>query len=252
MQSIEFVPSPDDPSPKIAELVDATLRLSLTTPEYDIASPETEPLTLHSYDGAVILQKLLPDLSPDTLWALRDAIVEQDAPEAQLLPVEPTSLFGGWLKKARALWAPQSPEPTQTPAQPKDVIEIVEPIIGRTKQLHIKSLPRQHAIVVRRSSFEGSARINGELFEFNPTNAVLEVGKVVYNPNPTEHSEYFAQKSRRHYTLVSGTGDIYRGKQYGGAFTDRKIETETERKKAFQKMTSILEEIHTTPELRRW
>lgn len=252
MQSIESVPSPDDPSPKIAELVNATLRLSFTVPEYDSSSPETEPLTLHSYDGAVILQKLVPDLAPDTVWALRDAIAEQDAPEPQPFIVEPTSLFSGWLKKARTLLIPQRPEPEPAPVLPTDVIEIIEPVIGHTKQLHVRCSPRQHAIVVRRSSFSGSVYINGTLHEFDPTNTVLEVGRVMYNLNPSEHSEYFAQKSRRHYTLVSGTGELYRGKQYGGAFTDVKLEDTAVREKAFQKITDLLEEVQATSQMTPW
>ncbi len=252
MQSIEFASSPDDPSPKIAELVDATLRLSFTTPEYDTASPETEPLTLHSYDGAVILQKLLPNIAPETLWALRDAIAEHGVPEELPPPIEPVSLFSGWLKKARALWVPQQPEPTPTPELPRDTIEIIEPVEGHTKQVHLKTLPEQHAIVVRRSSFTGSVCINGELHQFDPEQAILEVGRMPFHPNPTRYMDYFAHKNRRHYTFVAGTGELYRGKQYGGAFTDQKLETEAERAKAFRKMTAILEEAHTATTATRW
>jgi hypothetical protein len=252
MQSIEFVPSPDDPSPNIAELVDSALRLSIQTTDHESVSPETEPLTLHAYDGTVILHRLLPDLPIDALWALRDAISEQDTPQEPSIEVAPATLFGGWVKKLRSFLTAPHPESVPPETVPAAEIEILTPIEGRTKQAHIKTSPENHAVIVRRSSFSGSVMIDGLLYEFDPSNTILEVGQVSYDLATDDTSEQFARKQRRHYTLVSGTGDLYKSKQYGGSLSDVKVEDEAVRRKALKKIAAILEEVHATPQPTAW
>lgn len=104
MTSLEFESSPDDPSPRLAELADAALRLPYTNELIKETEPGAARLTMHSYDGIVALQKALPELPLNVLYELRDAITQQSYESAEQsneneLHVQPETLFVRWMKK---------------------------------------------------------------------------------------------------------------------------------------------------------
>lgn len=255
MTSLEFESSPDDPSPRLAELADAALRLPYTNELIKETEPEVAQLTMHSYDGIVTLQKALPELPLDVLYELRDAITQQCSESAKLsneieLQVHPETVFARWMKKF--YYKPIHDSALITPPEPAARIEIIEPVEGKSEQLHVKTYPECHAVVIRKTSFIGRFTINDTLYELSPENVIFEVGSSAYNPNPSKYSEYFDTESRRHYTFIPSRGSLYRSNQYGGTLNDTEIMKTAKKKKAYGAIEAILDEVHSTPRLSSW
>ena len=255
MTSLEFESSSDDPSSRLAELADATLRLPYPNELIKETEPEVARLTMHSYDGIVTLQKALPELPLNVLYELRDAITRQSSENAELsneheLQVHPETLFARWMKRFHH--KPIHDNALATLPEPAARIEIIKPVEGHSEQLHVKTYPECHAVVIRKTSFVGSFTINDSHYELNPDDVIFEVGSSTYNPNPNIYNEYFDTESRRHYTFIPSRGSLYRSKQYGGALNDTEITKTPKKKKAYEAIEAILNEVHDTPQLSPW
>lgn len=255
MTSLESESSPDDPSPKIAELVDDALRLPYTNELLKESEPETVRLTMHSYDGIVTLQKALPELPLELVYELRDAITQQypesiEQPSAQEVVVQAETLFGRFIKRLHHKRSHEHPQITLP--EPIARIEIIEPVEGHSEQLHVKTYPECNAIVIRKTSFVGSFTINDRHYELDPKDVIFEVGSGAYNPNPNIYSDYFDTESRRHYTFIPSRGSLYRSKQYGGTLNDTEIVNTPKKKRAYKAIEAILHEVRTSPQLSPW
>lgn len=251
MTSPESLNSPDDPSPAIMGLADDALGLQLDE-RYHYDDPEHSLNTLESMGGSIVLRRLMPELSVPTVYSLSDAIArdgEVILTDTGSLVVRSSQLFSGWVKK---LWSPRHREGAvmERVDTEVDLIEIIEPITGQTRQTYLKTYPESHGIVVRQSSFSGSFSINDELHTFDPEQTVLEVGRLNYDAG--SYGSQISPKGQRFYTHVSGSGDTYRSKRYGGSIHDTAIKNVALKSKTLVEMKKVLEEVRDTHHLINW
>ncbi len=234
MTSPDIASSIDDPSPKITELVDAALLR-----EAGNSAPNGVLNPLHSYSGAITLKKLLPEFSRDTIYSLRDEISRLAEPEEIALSAPPTGplIAKDWVRRFFA--RPELPL-ILPPDSTAYSIEVIEPIEGTLHQRQIKNLETHHAVTIRRSSLSGRFAVNGQVHEFNPSNEIIEVGRLSFSPRVA--GETASLRGRRYYTYLTQTDALYQTKQYGGSMDETPIEDAALRAKVFGRMTRVLEE----------
>ncbi len=249
MTSPDIASSIDDPSPTIPELVDYALGLQLEG-KYGYSAPEPAINTFQTMSGAIVLKRLLPHLTSDSILLLRDAITQQNETietTSSAMAVSPVGLFSGWIARLRSKTAELPPVVIQNPL---DRIEITNEITGLTKQVHLKTYPESHALIVRKTSLTGSFTLDDEPFEFNPDAVLLEVGKMSYDPG--DYYGRIAPKGRRYTSLLPDTGDVYRSKRIGGSINDVAISDDEQRAKTLHAMTHTLNEVQSAGNVILW
>lgn len=249
MTSPEFDPSPDDPSPRIASLVDSFLE----APHVKYSELELSPSTfdpLHSHNGSALLHKLLPELSVDSIYSLRDAISRQGevADEPVIQVPEPTRLFERWIKRFKR--SKDQDMASSEPEEQADTIAISDTIAGQAKQLHILNPTSERLIVVRKSSLSGSFTLNDQPYHFDPATNIFEVGVARYDSHA--ENQPMLRNGRKYYSFVPTYGDMYKTKEFGGSVYESKLSDTDRRNKALHSALRLLESLEDANTLQSW
>lgn len=249
MTSPDIASSIEDPSPTMPELVHDALGLQLEG-RFGYGAPNPAVDTFQTVSGAIILKRLLPQFSNDSIFLLRDAItLQHEVIETMTgsLNVRPTSLFSGWIQKLRGKTQELQPA---TASNPLERVDIIDEITGHTRQMHAKTYPESHAIVVRETSVSGGFSIDDEYVQFDPEKTVIEVGRLSYDPG--DYQGRISTKGRRYYTYLPTENTVYRSKQFGGTIDDTPVKNARLHNRTIDDMSAVLEEIQTAGNIIQW
>lgn len=249
MTSPDIESSIEDPSPTLPELVHDALGLQIEG-RFGYGPPNPAVDTFQTMSGAIILKRLLPDFSNEAIYLVRDAITMQHEvleTTSGTLTVQPTSLFSGWLQKLRR--KPKA-TPLDSSENPLDRIEIVDEITGHTRQMHVKTYPDNHALVVRETTVSGSFSLDNDFVQFDPEASVIEIAKLSYDPS--DYHAHVLPKSRRYFTYMPADGVAYRSKQFGGSIDDHAIKNARLHAKTVDEMQAVLREIQAANNIIEW